>query len=496
MLQRHFLVFVCMMLCQVQSFAAAYVYDFDARCQKAYQYIMALQASEADKILKEEISKNPNNLIPYYLADYNDCLGLLFNGDKADYTAIRTKVQERISLLENGPKDSPWYRFCLANMQLHWAIVQIRFGDNLKAAGRFRKSFLLLKENKNRFPHFAENKVLWGLELAVAGAIPEQYRWIASIMGIRGDIHRGVSEIAHYLNSKEPKLMQEEAMIYYAYLRFYLQNQPESAWRYINGPHYREEGNLMRSFIKANLALNYRKAEQAEKILQAALLLPDARAYPILQYEIAEAKMAHLDFRCTSAYRYFVEHHKGQHFIKDAYLKLAQCHFLLGEKEIAEQQLAKLLGRGISITDADKQAQNFAEKPKWPKPQLLQVKLLIDGGFYLKALQLIQNIDPKHLEDNAHVLEYNFRYGRIFEELSNPEKAHLFYDATIEIGRYRKEYFAARACLQKGLMHERSGNKKEAARMFQECLSMRHHDAQNSIDQLAKAGLNRLGLDN
>ena len=68
----------------------------------------------------------------------------------------------------------------------------------------------------------------------------------------------------------------------------------------------------------------------------------------------------------------------------------------------------------------------------------------------------------------------------------------MFYDATIQIGRDKKEYYAARSALQKGFIYERSGNKKLAIDAFNDCLSMRNHDFQSSIDQLAKAGLNRL----
>ena len=126
-------------------------------------------------------------------------------------------------------------------------------------------------------------------------------------------------------------------------------------------------------------------------------------------------------------------------------------------------------------------------------PALLEVKLLIDGGYTQKALNRIQAIPKESLKTLNDRLEYNFRYGRIFEESEHAAKAILFYTAAIKDGRNETAYFAARAALQTGFIYEKQGNKAEAIRSYKDCLSMRNHDFQSSIDQQAKAGLNRLG---
>lgn len=491
---KHIFCAIIVLLSYTHAIAADYTFDFNGNCHKAYRQIMALQNEEANETLKAELSKNPNNLIPIYLADYADCLELLFNGDEKDYQHFKTKQEERLTLIEQGDEGSPWFLFCRANIQFHWALVHLRFGDNFKAATKFRKSFLLLKENKKDFPNFEENKVLLGLEQAVAGAIPDNYKWLASVLGIKGNIKNGIAELAQYLNAhKDGKgAMQEEAMIYYAYLKFYLQSNPEVAWRYINGVQFDEQNNLMRSFVKANLALNYRKAETAFAILKNASKIEGYNHYPILKYELGEALLSRLDSKCTIAYQQFLDDYKGMHFIKDALLKMSWIAYLQGNIKEANALAAKIKNSGNTATDADKQAMRFAEKQNWPLKALLEVRLLIDGGFYQKALIKIQQIDKEQLGQMHNVLEYNFRYGRIFEELKMDDKAIMFYDATIQIGRDKKEYYAARSALQKGFIYERSGNKKLAIDAFNDCLSMRNHDFQSSIDQLAKAGLNRL----
>lgn len=457
---------------------------------------MALQNEKAKATLQLELLKNPNNIIPVYLADYDDCLRLLFNGNAVEYAALKNNQETRIDAIEKGNRNSPWYLFCKANIYMHWALVNARFGDNFKAATKFRKSFLLLKENKTLYPHFEENNVLLGLEQAVAGAMPDNYKWLGSVLGIKGNINKGVGEIVAYLNAHPDgnAAMHEEAMIYYAYLKFYLLNAQDASWKFVNSGKYNETNNLMRSFIKANLALNYRKAEDANTILTQASGIKEFNRYPIFYYEQAEASLAKLDLNAATKYQLFIKEYKGAHFVKDAWLKLSWIAYLQNNKKRMEYCITQIKERGNTATDADKQALRFAENPMWPNPVLLQVRLLIDGGFYKNALIKMQSIDKNELGTVVNMLDYNFRYGRIFEELGEFENALIFYTATINTGRGRKEYYAARAALQKGFIYEKTNKKTEAIAQYKDCLSMRDHDAQSSIDQLAKAGLNRLGM--
>jgi TPR repeat protein len=88
--------------------------------------------------------------------------------------------------------------------------------------------------------------------------------------------------------------------------------------------------------------------------------------------------------------------------------------------------------------------------------------------------------------------EYFFRYGRVNEESANDAQALEWYRNAIRIGNKRHEQFAARAALQMGRIYEREGLKDQAMNSYMECLEMPAHDFQNSIDQLAKAGINRI----
>jgi tetratricopeptide (TPR) repeat protein len=114
-------------------------------------------------------------------------------------------------------------------------------------------------------------------------------------------------------------------------------------------------------------------------------------------------------------------------------------------------------------------------------------------------LDILLKIEKHQLENPADRAEYHFRLGRVYEEMAlSTAKSQLtkqalaqYRDAMTE-GKDRKEQFAARAALHMGKIYERLGVYAEAVTMYRLCLDMPEHDFQNSIDQQAKSGINRI----
>lgn len=467
-------------------------YIFNENCRIAYKHILSLNLDEARQILNSENHLNNNNLIPYYLYNYIDCVEILFNGLGNNLSAKIKTFEGRLAILEKGNTNNPWYRYCKASAFFHLSLINLKAEENIQAAIQFRKSFLLLKQNAILYPTFAENRVLLGLEKVIAGAIPNNYKLVASMLGINGDINAGSSQIAKYLNSENKGLLYDEAKLYYAYILFYLQGKQEMAWQFVSSSNFEEKENLLDAFVKVNIALNYRKAAHAEQIMKHVFKIENSKKYPIFLYEMAESLLPKKPSESIQYYLNYVTRNPKGHFVKDAYMKIVWAYYLMNNKEAASKYVSMIPITGKTLTDADKQAQSFAKSPKWPMPELLQIRLLVDGGFYNETLKIIELIKKSNLKTVENILDYNFRYGRILEELGHENNAIIFYDAVIKLGKLRTEHFAARAALQKAFIYERKGQYQDAIKCYKECLSMRSHDMQNSIDQLAKAGLNRL----
>lgn len=475
------------------AYAQEYTYDYNDNCANAYRQYLSMQPAEGNAAVLREIHDNPYNLMATYLADYDDFLVLTFNGNASEYRQRKSHMDDRLDLLDKGNEQSPWFRFCKAGIYLHWAVIHGRFGENFKAATTFRKSFQLLKENRQKFPAFGPNNVFLGLEEAVVGTIPEDYKWLASVFGLKGNVKNGIARLTTFINSTSGNdIFHDEAIVYQCYLKFYLLSHQQEVWNFVNSNQFPAQTNLLFAFVKTNLAINYRKAESALQVLKSVHTLGNYNSFPVMDYEMGNALLLKLDFSCIGYLQRYINRNAGKLYTKDSWQKIAYAWYLQGNKQKAQFCKEQILKSGNELTDADKQARRFAEGADWPNPLLLQARLLTDGGYYTQALAKLTNITEASFTNISDKLEFNFRLGRIYDELNDDDRAFRYYRAAIVMGKDRPEHFAARSALQMGFVYERRGKLQEALACYRLCLSMRNHDFQSSLDQQAKAGINRL----
>jgi tetratricopeptide (TPR) repeat protein len=493
MIRSRFIFLILLMAVWSNTHAAGYVFDYNSRCQQAYQAYTSLQINEGDELIRNEFADNPDNLMATYLADYGDFLSLMFRGSAAELKRRQPYYSKRLALLSKAGNDDPWKNFAIAGIHLHWAIIHGWYGDQFKAATTFRKSYLLLKENNRKFPSFPQNNILLGVEETVAGTIPDEYKWFASLFGMKGSVVAGVGRLKRFLDGHPPNTpLYDEAVIYHLYLNYYLLSRKEEVWKMVNGNTFPEKGNLLQYFIKANIALNHHKADIALQTLKEASLMQGYSQIPALDYEMGSALFHKLDAGCTFYFNRFLQANQGKVYSKDALMKSGLSYYLQGNKTKANECRQLIGSYGNTITDADKQAQRFSKEGNWPNLVLLQARILIDGGYNNQALTRLLQLDINTLPDIADKLEYHFRIGRAYEETADVQKAVFHYQQAINQGKDRKEQFAARSALQMGFIYEKHNQRNEALQYFRLCLSMKEHDFQASIDQQAKAGINRL----
>jgi tetratricopeptide (TPR) repeat protein len=489
--------FVCgLLLRQIDAIAASpYFFDFNTRCRQAYKSMIALRISEANGLLKQEMREQPYNLVPVLLSNYDDCLTLLFNGDPAEYVRRKPNMDKRLALLKKADNNSPWYRYSLGLVYFQWAAVRIRFNEYFTAGTEFRKSFLYLKENRNQYPAFRNNQVLLGLEEAIVGTIPDSYRWITSMLGMKGDVKKGTAQIADFLNRRDSStaLMREEAIFYYAYLRFSLMMDRKETWKYLDESELDFRHNHLFTFMKANFALNDNKAALAEQTLKNRNMQAGYLDAPVFDYQLGIALLQKTDPACIESFQRFINRYKGRLFVKDALQKMSLIHVAQGDLQGAVKYKSKIKAAGNLQIDADKQAQRYAESAGFPNPILVKARLLCDGGYFTAAVDQLKMYKAADFREIADQLEYNYRYARIYTLMGKPMQAIPFYEATIKAGASRPEHFAARSALEMGQIYEDQGQTDQAIACYRKCLSMKNHDYKSSLDQKAKAGINRLG---
>lgn len=466
-----------------------YAQDFqmNENCIEAYKYFIAMKPEKGRETVLKEIYAHPNNRMIALLGNYEDFITLVFNENPELYTKRKENFSKRLELLSSSDKSSPYYLYSKAAIYFQWSMIQIKYAEYWNAAWDFRKSFLLFKENKKKYPTFPYNDYYLGMQEAVISTIPAGYKWISNIMGMKGNMNNGMALLEKFVINKHP-YFREEAVFFLLYLKNYLQNDYVYVEKFLKNNTLDIQNNMLYNFMICNLALNNKNAMLAEQTIKSLNKSDDFMPFPMLYYELGDAKMKQLDMSAIQEFSKYIQTSKSNFYIKDAYYNIALCYYLQNNLSKANEYKQLTLVKGKKESDADKQAEKNAKK-NFPNKEILKARLLHDGGDNAKALDILLNMQNT---SNENILEYNYRLARVYDELLQYEKALYYYKLTIDNGKNSTEYFAARAALQSGIIYEKKGQIATAKSYYEMVLDMGTHEFKNSIDQRAKAALNRL----
>lgn len=481
--------FICLAM-----LSRAEVFDFNTNCRKAYNSIMALKLKEGAALLKLEQQQNPNNLIPLYLENYIDFINVYTTDTRELYEKLKSNKDLRIEMLRAGETTSPYYLYCAAEMNIQWAAINIKYGEYLNAVFEIRKAYKFLQENEEKFPGFKPNKKTLGVLQALIGSVPDKYKWGVNMLGMQGNVQQGLNTLNELIEygKKNDYIFQQETVAFYSFLLFNLKDDKEKAWQVLVQNGLPDKGNLLHTYVCAHIGIYGKHNDDALRIMEQRQTDSSYVNFPFLDYLYGLGKLNRLDKDAESYFKKFLAGYKGSNHIKSAYQKIAWSYLLQGDTLNYKHFISKALKKGNTSLDADKQAQLEAETKHIPNANLLRARLLFDGSYYEKASKEMSALAEQSFKTTENQTEYLYRLGRIYHEWNKPDTALTYYTKAIEKGKDLKRYFAANSALETGEIYEARGNKPEALRYYNLCLSFTEHEYKNGIDQKAKAGINRL----
>lgn len=469
-------------------------YDFNVNCRKAYQLIFSYKIEEANVLLKKEVQNNPGNLIPDYLSSFGDLLETFYNDEPGRFSQFKKRQELRRARLEKGDAKSPYHRFCLAEVNLHTAMVLAKYDENFSAAYDVSKAYRLLTENAKKFPDFLPTqKDLLVLQAAV-GTVPDSYKWALKIVGFSGELKPSLQKYEKLVDdlkkSREYGFYYAETGIIYAFMQHYLLNKPEAAWNLIDELTTDYKTNALSAYTRSAMAIRVKKNDELIKVLTPYTNTPPPMPY--MDYMLGIAKLTRLETESGFFIGRFLKLYKGNNYIKDAYLKLGYSFLIKGDTESYKQCMNLISRYGGSMTEEDKNALKEAAKNKVPNITLLRARLLFDGGFFQRAQQELLQKGVTYFKTENEKAEYYYRLGRINEGLEKYDEAIDAFDVVIKNYSYLKEFFAPASALYGGIAWEKKGNTAKAKDYFNKCLSYDSYPFKDSFDQKAYSGLERL----
>ena len=477
----------------IHSTLAANPYQITPESIKVYQDITKLKLSPDFKPLSS------SNAFQVYVENYADMVLLLVNDDPNSFKKYADREEKRLDILENFPKDSPYYKFYQAEIRLHWAFVKLKFGKELSGSWEIIRAYRLLEENAKLYPNFLPNYKSLGLLHILIGSTPESYRWVAKLLGLKGDIKKGLSELQTVI--EKDKLYENEAnlisILVHSYILKYTEKENTELLKLVA----QNPDHLMFHFFGATVSMKDNRSEQALKILNS---LPEGKEYlsfPFLEYIKAEIFLQKRQYTTAKILlNSFLSRYKGQNFVKDAYYKLLLCDWLTNDEVVAKKRAKTILEVGQTVVESDKAAIKFAtkflnNKISIQQKTLMRARLSFDGGYLEDAQTEIQSVNENTFIDRYDKAEYWYRSGRIFQKVGQLQNAIEAYNKATILSKDKGFYFGATSYLQLGFIYQSLRNKPLATQNFKNALAYPSHEYKNSVDNKAKAALSEMNIE-
>jgi hypothetical protein len=477
-------------------------YEFTPACEKAYRSVLLFRFTEAGALLAKEKAADPGNLVPVYIENYIDFLIMFTGEDKGYFDQAKGRREKRLSLLAKGDKSSPYYRFCLADVNIQWALARVKFREFTAAGLELKRANDLIRENQALHPDFIPGQLGLGIMHALSGVVPESYKWLANLIGFEGDIEQGVEEMTRVVNyrgsDRFTNSLRVPACIITALIQANLRNDPVAALdmigRFDQDPDLVSYGaSPLAIYARTSICLKTGHNEMALEALESRRDEPGVYPLPFLDYLKGVALLNNLDPLAAGSFRVFLSEFTGSNYIKAAWQKVAWASLVSGDTADYRKHIRLALTQGTREVDEDKQAYAEASSGLMPNVSLLRARLLSDGGYYNRALDLLLNRSLKeYIRNKRDLAEYYYRLGRIYQALNQEARALQNYRMAVLTGKTLPAYYAAGAALQMGIIYEREEEFASADSCFRVCLSLDYEEYKTSLSQKARAGLNRV----
>ncbi len=462
-------------------------------CQKAYKNIIALKLDSGIYYLKQENSIRPNNFFTVYLYNYIDFLKVYTSGSMAYYEeTVKDNFSKRISQIQKTKaENSPYFLYFQAEIYLHSAILSVENKDYLTSIFHLRKALKKLELNEKEFPNFKANKKSLGLLYSILGSVPDNLKTGMSIIGLNGDINKGM-KMLKTLSLDTTFENQHETATIYAFMLFHLNNEKEKAWEILKNNGFFNSNSLMDKFAIAHIGIYGFHNDEAIQVIENIAVTDDFVSFPLIDYILAIGKTYRQDKDANEYFQKFLNSYQGQDYLKSSYQKMAWNALINNKEDLYDEYILKIAKIGRKVIDADKQAAKEVDFLVPPDAVLLKARLFSDGNYLKEARELLNKYTLDDFMMPKDKVEYQYRLGRIYHKEKDFDKAILYYLKTMEFDNKVEAYYGANACYLIGNIYEKLHHNDLALKYYEKCLTLNGYEYENSIKQKAKAGFNRL----
>ncbi len=474
------------------SFYSYSQFHFSDQAQKAYNDYFKLKVNSANQAVKELQKYEDQKALVLYLENLSDILPILISDNKAEYEARKENEDLRLNTLKTFDKNSPYHLYIAAEIKLHWAMAKIAFNDNVQAFWNIRSAYKNISDNKDKYPDFLPNDKTLGLLQVILSAVPEEYQWITKSFGLRGNFEKGMRSLKKVAGKEGP--FQMESKLYYLLINQFMGGGDEDhSMEDLTKLYTNNKDNLLIGFIYANVLFKKGRNDDALTVLKYAPQNANYIKFHFIDYLIGEAYLQKLQYNNAIIHYFkFIRNYKGRNFKRSAYLKVFFAYYLQGNETKAKEYLIQIPSIEGNATTPDHYATHFEKRAHFPPKELLKARLLTDGGYYQRALSMLEDYKTKKYSDRESRIEFTYRIGRLHHKLEQYDEGIKWYKHTIDLSTLNDPfYFAPNSCLQLGYIYNGREQKVQANDYLKRVFQYPNHPYKKELDQAAQMELEK-----
>lgn len=458
----------------------------------ALKNIISLKFDAASHNLEKSRKANPADPYYLYLDNYLHFIHAAIDGDKDSYRNYKTTSVKRIEVLRKHTGDEALY--FQAEINFHSFILALYHQEHLLAI----KKFFQVNSQMSYFLKHAENPVagrkLQGILLIIISAIPEEYSWITSLIGLKGDRNQGMALLEEHMQAYDTDSIEYlelliittflNNMFYHDYHTSY-SNLKKDIAKYIENPIFR--------LLYVISALKTGHHEEVIHVLKTFRQDQSEHQICFFDYLYGEALLYRFDNEAEQFLQSFIQCSSGDLYLKSAYKKLAWYHLTQGDTLSFLRYRKLVLRSGSMVADVDKQAHSEFLTSAIPNVDLLKARILFDGGHYNQAKSLLLRKETREgLKNVYQQLEYSYRLARVYHLNDETDKAIRLYELTLKNGIQFPFYYAAHSALQLATICEERGDTAKARLYYHKVLETGDGSYRFRFHDHAREGIKRL----
>ncbi len=475
------------------SFAS---FDFTPNCKEAYVHMQYLRFNKAYDFIELEKTKNPKNKFINYNEHYLKFLEVLITDDKFEYNDFTIRSPGMLKAILNEKTSSPWQYYIASEMLLQIAITDLLHEKYFRAVLNLIRSFRYIQKNIQDHPHFELNTKLNGFYNLIFSIIPNDFKWITDIFGMKGDFEMGISQLENFCQySSHDKLFEIEGSVVNFFLRSSIYEDSNLNNEYLcQLMSICSINSLVRYLVSSSLLRNG-KNSIVNKIIFNNDQDEDEIRIEHFNYLKGVCKLYNNDEEAEVYLKEFLNNYSGKLYANSARLKLAWYYFLNSETIKYKQTIKNILVHNNNVLESDKQAYNEAVNKKYIDKVLLKSRILFDGGNYKKAIELLNcNASILNTLNNEKKVEFYYRLARSNQVMNIHEKALKYFKYVIDRGQNINDYYYAFALINSAHIYRDQKNYEKAYEYYSKCMHIQGNSFNYSFEYKVNKALNELYL--